>query len=81
MATQDHPRLLGRIYRRRFAQTAAYRNRVWRVLTDRFFSRWIGPGNAVLDLGCGDGEFINNVLVAGKQFLVIARKGRDAGRS
>ena len=52
---------LSRIYQRRFGQTAAYRKRVWQVLTREFFQRWIPPGAAVLDLGCGYGEFINNI--------------------
>lgn len=52
---------LQRIYRQRFNQTSAYRNRVWQVLTRSFFNRWISPEAAVLDLGCGYGEFINNL--------------------
>jgi len=30
---------LSRIYSARFNETAAYRNRVWKILTKRFFSR------------------------------------------
>lgn len=55
---------LDEIYQRRFAGDLAYRNRVWRVLTTAFFSRYIGPGDTVLDLGCGYGEFINNISCA-----------------
>jgi SAM-dependent methyltransferase len=54
------------IYRRRFAQSATYRWRVWSVLTRHFFSRWISPQAAVLDLGCGYGEFINQIPAARK---------------
>src|SRR3954465_10200609 len=54
------------IYGRRFTKTAAYLNRVWQVLTRDFFSRWVRPSDAVLDLGCGYGEFINNVVVREK---------------
>jgi len=57
---------LQRIYRRRFAPTSAYRNRVWGVLTRSFFSHWIARDSVVLDLGCGYGEFINNVCAATK---------------
>ena len=57
---------LSRIYQRRFSQTAAYRNRVWQVLTRDFFQQWIDPGSTVLDLGCGYGEFINNIRAAKK---------------
>jgi len=42
-------------------RTAVYRNRVWQVLTREFFNRWVRPDATVLDLGCGYGEFINNI--------------------
>ncbi|MCY2987920.1 MAG: class I SAM-dependent methyltransferase [Planctomycetota bacterium] len=54
------------LYHRRFSQTAAYRNRVWQELTDSFFSSWVRPDATVLDLGCGYGEFINNVRAGRK---------------
>lgn len=57
---------LSKIYHRRFSRTAAYRNRVWQVLTREFFNRWVSPEAAVLDLGCGYGEFINNVAARRK---------------
>ena len=60
---------LQRIYRQRFDRTSAYRNRVWQVLTHSFFNRWIAPDAAVLDLGCGYGEFINN-LAARQKFAM-----------
>lgn len=44
----------------------AYRDRVWAVLTRVFFSRWVAPDAKVLDLGCGYGEFINNIRARGK---------------
>ncbi len=52
---------LSRIYRRRFADTAAYRKKVWSVLTAKFFPTWVNPDHDVLDLGCGYGEFINQI--------------------
>ncbi len=45
----------------RFQGNAAYRIAVWRILTRAFFSRWISPSNTILDLGCGWGEFINQI--------------------
>lgn len=60
---------LSKIYHRRFARTAAYRNRVWQVLTREFFNRWVAPDATVLDLGCGYGEFINNI-VAGRKLAM-----------
>ena len=57
---------LSKIYHRRFSRTAAYRNRVWQVLTREFFNRWVSPTATVLDLGCGYGEFINNIAAGRK---------------
>jgi SAM-dependent methyltransferase len=57
------------IYRRRFRENSAYRNRVWQELTASFFSAWIRADATVLDLGCGYGEFINNVR-AGRRLAV-----------
>lgn len=64
MAVQEQE--LSKIYHRRFVRTAAYRNRVWEVLTRVFFNRWVRPEHTVLDLGCGYGEFINNIPAATK---------------
>jgi SAM-dependent methyltransferase len=52
---------LRRIYSARYAGAEDYRNAVWQALTSGFFSKWIQPGDSVLDLGCGYGEFINNI--------------------
>lgn len=57
---------LSKIYHRRFARTASYRNRVWKVLTRDFFARWVAADASVLDLGCGYGEFINNIAASRK---------------
>ncbi len=48
-------------YRLRFGRHAAYRSQVWRVLHQGAFGRFVKPTDAVLDLGCGWGEFINGV--------------------
>lgn len=57
---------LEQIYRERFSGNREYRDRVWKMLTSRFFSRWISPQAAVMDLGCGYCEFINNVAAKRK---------------
>jgi SAM-dependent methyltransferase len=57
---------LVRIYRRRFSETAAYRWKVWSVLTQSYFSRWVDATAPVLDLGCGYGEFINQIAASQK---------------
>lgn len=50
----------------RFEDNAAYRIAVWQILTGEFFSQWISPRSAILDLGCGWGEFINQINAATK---------------
>ena len=55
------PADLQRIYESRFRRNAEYRRAVWRVLIGDFFARWLRPEHAVLDLGCGYGEFITQI--------------------
>ena len=57
---------LKRIYARRFADILDYRKRVWRVLIDSFFRKYIPQNATILDLGCGYGEFINQVEARSK---------------
>jgi SAM-dependent methyltransferase len=57
----NSPADLKRIYEARFEHRQSYRNRVWSVLLADFFQRYIRPGDTVLDMGCGYGEFINQV--------------------
>jgi len=61
MNSEHSPEDLQQIYRARFAERAAYRQEVWAVLS-HFFSQWIAPDSAVLDLGCGWCEFINSAV-------------------
>ena len=55
------PEQLQALYERRFEGQQAYRQHVWRVLLEDFFQRHVPADAAVLDLGCGHGEFINQV--------------------
>ena len=48
-------------YRRRFEAEQAGRAAVWQVLVDAWFARYVEGAEAVLDLGCGWGAFINRV--------------------
>ena len=52
---------LEQIYARRFGPVQEYRRRVWRVLVAQFFQTLVAESATVLDLGCGFGEFINEV--------------------
>src|SRR2546423_10381305 len=60
------PADLQRIYETRFGANAAYRQRIWQVLIGRFFQRYVRTDAAVLDLGCGYGEFINQIQCGSK---------------
>ena len=57
---------LQQAYAMRFEQTAQYRIAVWKILTATFFSRWIPESSVILDLGCGWGEFINQITAKRK---------------
>jgi len=49
------------IYSQRFGGRQDYRIRVWQVLIRSFFGKFVPSDAAVLDLGCGYGEFINQI--------------------
>ena len=59
--TTNQPEALAREYERRFASRAAYRQQVWATLTRDVFQRYVPESGAVLELGCGWGEFINQI--------------------
>ena len=61
MNAAPSPEDLQRIYSVRFGSDLEYRKRIWQVLVGDFFSKYVQPTDAVLDLGCGYGEFINAV--------------------
>ena len=69
----DKSKELDQIYAHRFDAHVAYRNEVWKVLTRKFFSRYVHPESHVLDLGCGYGEFINNIQCAKKYAMDLNR--------
>jgi SAM-dependent methyltransferase len=52
---------LSQIYEKRFSGHELYRKKVWQKLISNFFSKWIKINDQVLDLGCGYGEFINQI--------------------
>ena len=60
-AAREQQEELQRGYARRFGNQKDYRDAVWKVLTTEFFQPLIGAQSALLDLGCGWGEFINNI--------------------
>ncbi len=55
------------LYRHRFPEhELKHKQAIWQVLCKRFFSRWVNPGDTVVDIGAGYCEFINNVTAANK---------------
>lgn len=56
-------------YRQRFAQAGEYRNALWQVLCADFFQRYVDTNAVLLDLGCGWGEFSNNIR-AGRKYAM-----------
>jgi len=59
------PERLQDLYRRRFdGADRAELQRIWRILVESFFQAHISPSAAVLDLGCGFGEFLNPLRCA-----------------
>jgi SAM-dependent methyltransferase len=56
---------LGRLYARRFsAAERDEKSRIWKVLVDGFFARYVPADATVLDLGAGYCDFINQVRAA-----------------
>ena len=49
------------IYAHRFKNFEIERDRIWRVLAASYFQMWVRPTDAVLDIGAGYCEFINNI--------------------
>ena len=62
----NSPEDLQRIYGARFSDNLEYRKQVWSVLVGDWFGKFVQPSDAVLDLGCGYGEFSNTVQCAKK---------------
>jgi len=60
MSTASPSELSG-LYRARFGRDLAYRQEVWAALVDQVFRPYTRREDTVLDLGCGYGEFINQV--------------------
>jgi SAM-dependent methyltransferase len=54
------------IYEHRFSSMLQYRMEVWHILVSAYFQAFVQLGDTVLDLGCGYGEFINNIRCSSK---------------
>jgi SAM-dependent methyltransferase len=72
-----NPTELDAIYDQRFRAHIDYRNKIWKVLVTRFFSKLIASNATVLDVGCGYGEFINNIVCAKKYGMDLNARARE----
>jgi SAM-dependent methyltransferase len=68
---------ISKIYQLRFSGHEEYRNTVWKILVKDFFSKWIRMDSAVLDLGCGYGEFINNISANDRHAMDLNPESSD----
>ena len=68
---------LRREYDLRFSAMLDYRVAVWKVLTADFFQKFVPECAAVLDLGCGWGEFINHIRAAQKYGMDLNPESRN----
>ena len=68
---------LAHIYEKRFSGYEEYRVKVWKILVSNFFSKWINSYDHILDLGCGYGEFINQVDVAVRHAMDLNPKTKE----
>jgi len=58
---------LRNIYLNRFKGELENKNRIWKILCDRYFQKFIDPKNdTVLDIAAGYGEFLNNICAKRK---------------
>ena len=56
---------VAKLYRHRFSEREQLaKDRVWKVLVEHFFQRYVTADATVLDLACGYGEFIRHVRAA-----------------
>ncbi len=60
---------LDRIYQRRFAADIEFRKKMWRVLCNGFFQKYIPNDAVVIEIGAGYCEFINNIKAKRKLAL------------
>jgi ubiquinone/menaquinone biosynthesis C-methylase UbiE len=53
---------VGRLYKNRFdAELLRQKNKIWKVLCESFFQRYVTEKSTVLDIGAGFCEFINHI--------------------
>jgi SAM-dependent methyltransferase len=75
MSLEHHPESL---YQNRFSrEDRESKDRIWEVLCDSFFQKWVDPGARVVDLGAGYCEFINNIRAGEKHAVDLNEETRS----
>lgn len=72
ITTSDEEAFLKKTYMRRFHQyenERLFRISMWKILVDEYFQQFIPRDSTVLDIPCGYGEFITNIIA--KQKIAI----------
>jgi len=70
--------MLDQIYKKRFDKSEIdKRNKIWKVLCSSFFQKYINKNAVVLDIGCGYGEFINNIKCREKYAIDLNKEFKD----
>ncbi|MFA7685205.1 MAG: class I SAM-dependent methyltransferase [Candidatus Gracilibacteria bacterium] len=62
---------LEQIYKRRFGKDVEFRKKMWKILCNNFFQKYIPKNAVVLDVATGYCEFINNIKAGEKITLDI----------
>lgn len=54
---------LSELYKLRFStEELPRKNQIWKTLCSNFFQKFINPNSTVVDIACGYGEFLNNIV-------------------
>jgi len=70
------------IYAHRFSEAErAQKNLIWQTLCRRFFGRYVRQDDAVLDLGAGLCEFINNIECGSRYAVDLSEETKQLARA
>lgn len=65
------------LYRKRFSKEIESRNKIWKVLCQDFFQKYIEFSSSVCDVGSGYCEFINNIRAKNRYAVDINPETKD----
>jgi len=66
-----------KIYQTRFLKEIKQRHYLWQILIINFFQEYIKKNDTVLDVGCGYGEFINQIKCKKKLAIDLNRDAKQ----